>query len=608
MPNNNDRFLEQVSDIQKQMDEKFPDLDIPPYIAGLAPGLKIAAGYTMRRYTVNEAHVLLVHAGKRTFDVGLPIWPIHIFMERGGRRWVQLAWHIFNSSGYSETITHIFEYRGLADSRSCLAALASVGYPITSANATHVSRWIADVITYSGNIIPSTVCATGYEWDANDGITLWQNRIPVIREVGKGMEWELCESPVFGGDPEVQVNALATLWRQAPICRYIVGAFLSSLSTPDMPEFFDFRPCHMLDGAANTGKSFLLYLGCSLFGNPRVLKQPAKGTHLSKEWYCSTMSRIPAVFDEMRREDGIHLVELADGHSKPGMTVNNTPRASYNWDCGIFLSGNHNVDLAHVGSRARLVAIPFPGDYSTFPEMDDAEYHRFVTSFQTNYGHIAREYFIAYKGRGGINAFREEYDRALYDLQTAFTDDKGHCAITTKILHTIAAAMAAAEMAGIIFDLTPEGELALTVDQICDLLHLDKVEAAEEVIDPATEVLEAVWSFIATNTNNVQNSINKVNPIYAMGDTLAKIVKAPDGREMAWLTNDGLIIACKNVPNAGDAANIRRLLARTSHFYVPTDKNGNKIKGLTSRQRIGKRNGLACVTGVYLPDSAGDEE
>jgi len=608
---NNEQY-EQYEQYGQEDPEVTLNLPIPAYITDLAD-IKIASQYFLRRYAISSTGNLIALTGRgkseRAFDVGLPIWPIHIYKEHSGRRWIKLAWRISDMSGYNETITHILDYRVLANSQTCLTSLAAVGYPIYTSNASLISRWIADSTTGQANIIPSTFCATGYDWNPNIGITLWENQMPIIHTVKD--KWVVDESPIFGGDSVEQVNTITTLCQRNPIWAYMLGAFLAPISTPDMPEFFDFRPCYMLDGAGNMGKSLLLYFGCSLFGNPKTLKQPAKGTHMSKEYYCSTLARIPAVFDEVTQQDGLKLVELADGRSKPGMRADGvTPRMEYSWDCGIFLSGNHFIDLGHVGSRARLVTIHFPGDYSTLPEMEDAEYQRLVKDFETNYGHIAREYFTTYQKIGGIKVFREEYDRALRDLQEEFTGKDGKCIITSKILHTIAATMAAAELAGHIFDFAYDDRPVLTVDQIRDFLHLDTPETVEETLDPATEVVEAVWSFIATNSNNIQDSLNKQTPIYPMGDTLAKLVRANDGRKMAWLTNDGLVMACKNIPTAGDAANIRMLLSRTPHFYRPVDKDGNPTKRLTSYQRMGKRNGVVNVTGVYLCDdkNIGDEE
>lgn len=180
-----------------------PRLYLPEGIRHCYPDLTITGEYGTRRYVWWEEHErLIVYSNDTVLDTISPIWPVgiyrelHIDIDRDegdtlltGQQWIRLAW--LSHEGY--LLRYIWDYAILADPHLCLCYLSAVGYPVTDGSL--VSRWITDVISFPGNIIPTLPCIKRRKWNPGKRVCLDRLQrfedLQLIEEGGDGT-WRVC--------------------------------------------------------------------------------------------------------------------------------------------------------------------------------------------------------------------------------------------------------------------------------------------------------------------------------------------------------------------------------------------------------------------------------
>jgi len=582
------------------------ELRLPDQIGECYPDLTISCRYGNRYYKLASDGSLTACRVNPDKDKGfvvidvlpVPIWPVRIYREqRGeyftGRQWIQLAW----LSKDGEMLYYIWDYKSLAEPKSCLTCLSSVGYPITNGGV--VSRWITDIISSPRNNIPDCPCVTGYDWVPNKGVTLWFNENLQIIKEKDNKTWETSKGHLLHGDENMQNLGASHLCSSYPVFGFCDSACLFSMVAPDMPEFVDFRPFIFLDGPANTGKSFIMRYMASQYGNPRDLIMTGNRTKNSFPAKCRKLGRIPAFFDEVMPDEHAEVVTLASGRSRGGQRQDNTEREEYGWECSIFCSGNYFIDTSKVGSRARILTVHFDnGDKrKVFPNIGEQYFRNYTTNFNDNYGYRASTFYNYYLQQGGMKAFRPLFDKNSSILQTVFRDNP----LTPKISHVIAGIIATSQMASQAFNNTSES-YPLTIDLIRGFLHLDDMATTEETLDPAQEVVNRLMSFLASHPNNffTENDYDKKENASVIYGKIART--KTDNRKAVYFTLDGFEAAIKTIPNIQGSVHALELLGRTDRLY----RGSGKTKRLKVESRIGKYKGPSVV--LFLPESAEDEE
>lgn len=611
MPNSSEFLGSDTSHFREEFSEAAlnqamrSELHLPEQVKECYPDLAITCRYGNRFYKQGDDGSLIACKATPGRDKGfavidvlpVPVWPVRVYREqRGeyftGRQWIQLAW----LSKDGELLYYTWDYKSLAEPKSCLACLSSVGYPITNGGV--VSRWITDVISSPRNNIPDCACVTGYDWVPNKGVTLWHNKNLQLVTERDNRTWETSTLHLLHGDENKQYLSAAHLCGTYSVFGFCDSACLFSLIAPDMPEFVDFRPFIFLDGPANTGKSFIMRYMASQYGNPQKLIMTGNRTRNSFPAKCRKLGRIPAFFDEVMPEEHAEVVTLASGRSRGGQRQDNSEREEYTWECSIFCSGNYFIDTSKVGSRARILTVHFDsGDRrKVFPDIGEQYFRNYTANFNENHGYRASRFYSYYLQLGGMKAFRPLFDKTTGILQKTFQETP----LTPKISHVLAGIIATSQMASQAFNITSE-YYPLTIDLVRGFLHLDDMATTEETLDPAQEVINRLMSFLASHPNNfIENDYDKKENASVIYGKIGRT--KPEGRRAVYFTLDGFEAAIKTIPNVQGSAHALALLGRTDRLY----KGRGKIKRLKVESRIGKYKGPSVV--LYLPDSTDDDE
>ncbi len=154
---------------------------------------------------------------------------------------------------------------------------------------------------------------------------------------------------------------------------------------------------------SSTGKTTLLEVGASVWGNPRKeslnpVPQTWDSTRIALEGTCATLRNLPAIFDDTKNlarnaDLGNMVYGLASGQGR-GRGSKQGQRASLHWRTVILSSGEAPLTsfAQHAGTRARVLSITGP----PFGEGNTKETGQLVGDIKIgiyeNYGHAGRRF------------------------------------------------------------------------------------------------------------------------------------------------------------------------------------------------------------------------
>lgn len=380
--------------------------------AKLPSALRIPDGYSIRRdlrlWTDPPDEAMPSEVAKSV------LFPIAIHQLDDGDQWVDLR---YCDRGVWRTDT--VDRRALRDSRRAVSELPA-GCSVSSNNAAKLIDWFdawmhsnADRMTQR-----QTVRQCGWHEDA-DGDPMFV----LDRAIGEGSS----DVTAFGGSDQRRLlaalgslgdeSAQRALVREAfeassVAATLVCGALAAPLLRPlGAPNFAIHVP-----GESSRGKTSMLTVAASLYGNPRSAAWLASwnATSTGLETRAETLCDLPQCYDEAGAGDR-QIVErsvytLINGVGRSRATRELTQRATASWRTIVLSTGEHQIadDSASTGAQVRVIQLPVDG----FGQLGAVDVDRIRDGVCDHYGLLGRTWLAALVGLDDWGPWRDLYARA----------------------------------------------------------------------------------------------------------------------------------------------------------------------------------------------------
>ena len=350
--------------------------------------------------------------------------------------------------------------RNIADARA-IVALADVGLPVTSENARHVVRYLADFEAQNlPHLQPARVSAH-MGWLGRDGEFgfLWGQELLTERSEA---ETQVAFRGADVGDDQIAQGycSAGSLpgWKSAvgDVAQYpraLLGVYAAL--TPPLLQILS-APNFIVDWAfsTSTGKTTTLRLGASCWGNPDERSTASTlwawdATRVWIERVSACLNGLPLILDDTKRarktgDISQTLYDVASGRGR-GRGSAGGLRHSGSWSTVLLSSGEASVtDFSQDGgTRARTIQLwgpPFgPPNEQTGPVVESVN-----RAVRENYGHAGPE-LVRYllDNRNRWEKWRAEYHRT----QAALAERASSDAVAGRISGYLAALCIAAKLA-----------------------------------------------------------------------------------------------------------------------------------------------------------------
>lgn len=274
-----------------------PTFDVP----GIPPGTQLPPGYMI------TSEGLIRHGKDKEQDVLLisrtVILPIGLYRDMSsGSYHVVVAWE----TGDGETWAQRVVSRGVVSEARRIVQLAEFGAPVDSVNASEVVRWISAVQQYCD--LPTTVASSvlGWQDDGRMGF-LWGSTCiggTVHLLADDGTE-QLADGFVRAGSFNGWKRAWDAIEPHAP-----VGLAVYAAIAPVLVGLIREAPTFTVDwsGRQQGGKTTLLQLAASVWGDPNSLISQWRGSQAGIERLLEFHRHLPTILDDTKHANPTTIV------------------------------------------------------------------------------------------------------------------------------------------------------------------------------------------------------------------------------------------------------------------------------------------------------------
>lgn len=413
----------------------------------------------------------------------------------------------YKKSGFGGMWKTITVDKGVVASSTKIVQLADYGIAVTSENAKHLVKFLADIENMNTEVIPLTTSTSKLGW-INDSFMPYN---PNVIFDAKDQYNDLFYSVKSSGSSEKWFDLVGKLRRSGryEVNLYLAGAFASVLLKPlNMLPFI-----LNLWGETGQGKTVAIMVGCSVWANPaesKYITDPSS-TPVALERRLNVLNNLPLLIDDLSKTrdkfadgftDLVYL--LCSGKGKDRSNIRLGLEAVSTWQ-NITLTNMERplaVETMRGGAINRILDFEMQ-DGSIFEDGN-----KVVRTVSQNYG-FAGEMFVDVVNELGFDKIREIQEEFATKIRKKAPDKEEKQIIPLSVL--------------------------LTADKISadyifkDNIYLNFDNCVEQLksIDEVSENLRAydfIISEIGINFNNFRNSWDDEitsGQIWGMFDTIA---------------------------------------------------------------------------------------
>lgn len=295
--------------------------------------------------------------------------------------------------------------RAIADARAALGELAPLGAPIDSNTGSQVVRWLRDFEAANERRMPRATSVSRCGWHrvgeddvfvlgeplAREGTTV---DLVVDRQQDRG---RLARALHTMGEYDEQLDVLRRAWEASPIAAVaIAGALAAPMLKPLAAPLFAIH----LAGDSSRGKSTMLKIAASVYGNPRddewvtSWNATAVGHEVRAAFLCDLPLAIDeaGVMDARDRERAVYM--LVNGVGRTRGAKDGGLRETHSWRTVVLSTGERLLaeeSTAATGAQVRILQLQVDG----FGELDAAGVDALGRGAGEHYGHVGREWLQA---------------------------------------------------------------------------------------------------------------------------------------------------------------------------------------------------------------------
>jgi len=302
--------------------------------------------------------------------------------------------------------TVVVPRRVMVDSRALVAEIGQLGAPVDTNSAGAVVRWLRDFEAVNERRLPRSQSVSNCGWHNVSGELVFVMGGEVVRRKESKVELvverardrvRLSRALACAGSYDGHLEALQKAWDASPLAAVTIAASLAApvLMPLDAPLF----GLH-LAGDSSRGKSSMLKIAASVFGNPRDEEWVASwnSTTVGHEMRASHLSDLPLPIDEAgvvdarERERAVYMIINGTGRSRGAKDGGLREIAS--WRTVLLSTGEQLLSGADSASGAQARILQF--SISGFGTLDAAGVDAVRRGTEENYGHVGREWIEAW--------------------------------------------------------------------------------------------------------------------------------------------------------------------------------------------------------------------
>jgi hypothetical protein len=294
--------------------------------------------------------------------------------------------------------------RAMADARAALGELAPLGAPIDSNTGSKVVRWLRDFEASNEKRLPRSTSVARCGWHRIAGEDVFVLGEPLAKE-GSTVELVLERHQDRGrlsrafhsaGSYEEHLAALRAAWEASPIAAVVIaGALAAPLLRPLGAPLFAIH----LAGDSSRGKSSMLKLAASLYGDPRDDEWVTSwnATNVGLEVRAATLCDLPLPIDEAgvtdarERERATYM--LVNGVGRTRGAKEGGLRETHSWRTVVLSTGERLLaeESSATGAQVRVLQFEVDG----FGDLDAAGVDALRRRVEESFGHVGKEWVQA---------------------------------------------------------------------------------------------------------------------------------------------------------------------------------------------------------------------
>ena len=323
--------------------------------------------------------------------------------------------------------THIVERQAIADSRAAINAFAPLGLPIDSTTASKVVEWLRDLEHKNHKRLARVPCATRCGWRRIGDAEIFMLAEPVepaeVESTGcvfdpRDGRARLVRPIRSSGTEEAHLDALRQAFAADRVAATVIcGALAAPLLHPlGAPNFAIHLP-----GDSSRGKSSMLKIAASVFGNPKSEDWiPSwNSTAVGLEVRASTLCDLPMCIDEAGvvdpRERERALYMLINGTGRTRGSKDGGLRDTHSWRTIILSTGEQPLvgEEAATGAQVRVLQFPVDG----FGQLDAGGVDAIRGACEDNHGHVGRTWLETLVDIPDWEPYRADFRRMRKEAQ-----------------------------------------------------------------------------------------------------------------------------------------------------------------------------------------------
>lgn len=255
--------------------------------------------------------------------------------------------------------TVIAEKNTLA-SKNKILQLANTGIEVNENNAKELIIYISDLLTINTETIPCNKAITHLGWAESEFIPYTQDY---------KFDGDRSFEPVFKdvrekGDYEIWRETVKILRQKSETLHFIVASSFASV----LIEILHINPFIVhLWGKSGTGKTVVLIIAMSVWGNPKVgqLVKNLNSTNVGLERLSAFLNNIPFAGDELQAIKNKYIdfneliYKLTQGEGKSRGTVDGGIAEQLKWNCAFLTTGEEPItsEYSKEGVKNRVIEI-----------------------------------------------------------------------------------------------------------------------------------------------------------------------------------------------------------------------------------------------------------
>lgn len=387
--------------------------------------------------------------------------------------------------------------REVMSNKNKIIELANYGLRVNSGNAGDLVQFLADIEAENEGIIPIYNSTSSLGWtEYGDSLMflpyddeIYFDSTQDYREI-----FEAIETPA--GSFEAWRDIVAPWRDKSHYVRIALAASFASIILGDINSLSFF--VHFWSPLSSTGKTVLLMLASSIWGNPETYMQSFNMTEVGAERLAGFLKNLPMVMDELQhvRDNWgnirFNVYKLSQGRGRARGTKTGGFDYIPTWNLAMITSGETPLSETSEssGAKARVLEVLIEDQIFSLSEGNEL-----VGATKANYGHAGRE-FVNFLKNFPKDVIKEIYDEKQNELVAR--------GIQAKQAMLGATLLTADQLAS--FGIWEEQGTMLCCNDICTYL----LETGDE--DIAQKAYETLMQFYVQNSTNFQG--DKYTEIY----------------------------------------------------------------------------------------------